>query len=66
MPNFYQAVVIYLAANRNGTITTFINSMLSIEEVLGYLNQFESPLFINYDKNNDYKKLEDMDALESK
>ena len=38
MPNFYQAVVIYLAANRNGTITTFINSMLSIEEVLGYLN----------------------------
>ena len=66
MPNFYQAVVIYLAANRNGTITTFINSMLSIEEVLGYLNQFESPLFINYDKNNDYKKLEDMAALESK
>ena len=66
MPNFYQAVVIYLAANRIGAITTFINSMSWIEEVLGYLNQFESPLFINYDKNNDYKKLEDMDALESK
>ena len=56
MPNFYQAVVIYLAANRIGAITTFINSMSSIEEVLGYLNQFESPLFINYDKNNDYNE----------
>lgn len=63
---FYQAVVIYLASNRIGAITTFINSLSSIEEVLGYLNQFESPLFINYDKNSDYKKLEDMAALESK
>ena len=56
MPNFYQAVVTYLAANRLGAVTTFINSMSSIEEVLGYLNEFESKIFINYDKDNDYNK----------
>ena len=54
MPNFYQGVVVYLAANRIGAITTFINSMSSIEEVLSYLNLFESSLFINYDKDETY------------
>ncbi len=54
MPNFYQAVIVYLAANRIGAITTFINSLSSIEEVLNYLNLFESSLFIDYDKDNDY------------
>ena len=56
MPNFYQGVIIYLAANRIGAITTFINSMSSIEEVLGYLNEFESSLFINFDKDSEYNK----------
>lgn len=56
MPNYYQAVVVYLACNRIGAITTFINAMSSIDEVLGYLNEFESSLFINYDKDNEYNK----------
>ena len=56
MPNFYQGVIIYLAANRIGAVTTFINSMSSIEEVLGYLNEFESSLFINFDKDSVYNK----------
>lgn len=56
MPNFYQGVIIYLAANRIGAVTTFINSMSSIEEVLGYLNEFESSLFINFDKDSEYNK----------
>lgn len=56
MPNFYQGVIVYLAANRIGAVTTFINSMSSIEEVLGYLNEFESSLFINFDKDNEYNK----------
>ena len=56
MPNFYQGVIVYLAANRIGTVTTFINSMSSIEEVLGYLNEFESSLFINFDKDSEYNK----------
>ena len=56
MPNFYQGVIIYLAANRIGAVTTFINSMSSIEEVLCYLNEFESSLFINFDKDSEYNK----------
>ena len=56
MPNFYQGVIVYLAANRIGAVTTFINSMSSIEEVLGYLNEFESSLFINFDKDSVYNK----------
>lgn len=56
MPNFYQGVIIYLAANRIGAVTAFINSMSSIEEVLGYLNEFESSLFINFDKDSEYNK----------
>ena len=30
--------------------------MSSIEEVLGYLNEFESSLFINFDKDSEYNK----------
>ena len=56
MPNFYQGVIVYLASNRIGAITTFINSMSSIEEVLGYLNEFQSSLFIDYDKDEEYNK----------
>lgn len=56
MPNFYQGVIVYLASNRIGAVTTFINSMSSIEEVLGYLNDFESSLFINFDKDSEYNK----------
>lgn len=56
MPNYYQGVVTYLAANRIGAVTTFINSMSSIEEILSYLNEFESTLFINYDKDDEYNK----------
>lgn len=56
MPNFYHGVIVHLAANRIGAVTTFINSMSSIEEVLGYLNEFESSLFINFDKDSEYNK----------
>ena len=30
--------------------------MSSIEEVFGYLNEFESSLFINFDKDSEYNK----------
>ena len=56
MPNFYQGVVVYLASSRIGAITTFINAMSSISEVLLYLNEFESSLFINFDKDMEYNK----------
>lgn len=51
MPNFYQAVATFLACNRIGAITTFLNSFASTQEINYYLNLFESPIFINYDKS---------------
>lgn len=56
MPNYYQAVAIFLAANRIGAITSFLNPGCTTEEIEYYLNIFESPLFINYDKTKEYNK----------
>lgn len=50
MPNYYQAVAAFLACNRIGAITTFLNSSASFEETCEYLNLFSSPVFINFDK----------------
>lgn len=54
MPNFFQAIAVYLAASRIGAVTTFINPGCSIEETKYYLNEFESPLFVNFDKGLEY------------
>ena len=56
MPNYYQAVITFFAANRIGATTTFLNSFSSKEEISNYLNLFESPLFINYNKSEEYNK----------
>lgn len=56
MPNFYQAIAIFLAANRIGATVTFLNSFSSIDEVKHYLNLFESPLLINYNTSIDYNQ----------
>ncbi len=53
MPNFYQAVASFLACNRIGAVTTFLNPSASEEEINEYLNLFESPIFINYDASFD-------------
>lgn len=53
MPNYYQAVASFLACNRIGVVTTFLNSSASNEEVCEYLNLFESPILINYDKSKE-------------
>ena len=53
MPNFYQAVAVFLACNRIGAVTTFLNSGAAQEEINEYLNLFESPIFINYDKTKE-------------
>lgn len=56
MPNFFQAVAVYLAANRIGAVTTFLNPGCSIEETKYYLNAFESPLFINFNKPQEFNE----------
>jgi len=53
MPNLYQAVVIFLAANRIGAVTTFLNPGASVEEITDYLNLFESSVFFNYAKTEE-------------
>ncbi len=53
MPNFYQAVLMFLACNRIGAVTTFLNSFATDEEVKYYLNLFESSIFVNYNRNKD-------------
>ena len=53
MPNFYQALSTFLACNRIGAVTTFLDSKASTEDISFYLNEFESPIFINYDASEE-------------
>lgn len=53
MPNFYQAVACFLACNRIGAVTTFLNSTANENEICEYINLFESPILINYDISTD-------------
>lgn len=60
MPNLYQAVAVFMACNRIGAITTFINSSATNKEICDYLNLYESKVFVNFDStvenNADIKK----------
>ncbi|MEG0577424.1 MAG: class I adenylate-forming enzyme family protein [Bacilli bacterium] len=53
MDNFYQAVASFMACNRIGAVTTFLNGGAAPEETEEYLNLFESPVFINFDKTKE-------------
>lgn len=56
MPNLYQALVIYFACNRIGAVTTYLDAFSTIEEVNSYINLFESPVLINFDKSDEYNE----------
>lgn len=56
MPNFAQAVAIFLAANRIGATISFLNPGCTDTEIKYYINLFESKLFINYDKTIEYNR----------
>ena len=53
MPNFYQAVIPFLACNRIGAITTYLNPGMSDEEIKEYLIKFKSPVLFNYAKSRE-------------
>lgn len=53
MPNLYQAVAAFIACNRIGAVTTFLDHEAGLEELCSYLNEFESPILINYDKTQE-------------
>ena len=50
MPNLYQGLATYFACNRIGAVTSYLDAVASPEEVNSYLNLFESPILINFDK----------------
>ena len=54
MPNFYQAVAAFIACNRIGAVVTFLDHEAGLDEICDYLNEFESPIFIDYDKCDEY------------
>lgn len=54
LPNYYQAIPIFKAANMLGAIVTYLNPLSSIEETKQYLNLYESSIFITYDAMNKY------------
>jgi len=56
MPNLYQALVIYFACNRIGAVTTYLDAVSTPEEVNSYINLFESPILINFDKSDEYNQ----------
>ncbi len=49
----YQALCSFLALNEIGAVTTFIDTYATEEEILNYLNTYNSPVFINYDKTRE-------------
>ncbi len=51
MPNYYQALVSFLAANSIGAILTPLNPLSQDDELVQHLNNYNSPLLINYAKS---------------
>ncbi len=53
LPSNYQAISLFFALNEIGAITTFIDTYASEEEILNYLNNYESKVYIAYNKTID-------------
>lgn len=54
LTNTYHAIVSFCAGNKIGAVVTFLNPQSTIEQEINYLNSFESPLFIHFDKGEEY------------
>lgn len=55
-PNIYEAVVVFLACNRIGAIATFLNSSASDDEIIRYLNLYQSKVLVEYGKTQEWTK----------
>ncbi len=53
MPNFYQAIIPFLACNRIGAVATYLNSGMSDEEIKEYLAQFKSHVLFNFARSEE-------------
>lgn len=60
MDNYIQGVAAFLACNTLGATSTFLNSFSHVSEIIEYVNEFESPILINFNKtvetNEEIKK----------
>lgn len=56
MPNIYQALLVFFAANKLGATTTYLNYYSSDDEIKNYLCVFKSSVFINYAKSAEYNR----------
>ena len=54
LTNIYHAIVSFCAANKIGAVVAFLNPQSTIEQEINYLNTFESPLFIHFEKGEEY------------
>lgn len=54
MPNMYQGLAIFFGCNRIGAVVTFLDAVASSDEIISYLNQFNSPILVAFDKSNEY------------
>ena len=60
LPSNYHAIACFLALNEIGAITTYIDEYASESEIYSYLNNYESPIFINFNKTEEQcKKIKD-------
>jgi len=46
MPNTYHALLVFMAANTIGAVTTYLNSHAGKEEIADYLNLYESKILV--------------------
>lgn len=53
LPSNYQAITSFLGLNEIGAVTTFIDTYSSKDDIISYLNNYESPLLINYNKTKE-------------
>lgn len=51
LPSDYQALISFLALNEIGAVTTFIDTYSNKDDIIKYLNDYESPIFVNFDMN---------------
>lgn len=54
MPNYYHGVPVFKATNMIGAITTYLNPNAEMDEIVSFLNMYNSEVFINFDKSQEY------------
>ena len=52
----YQALLSFIALNSIGAVTTYVDTYSSEEDIIKYLNEYESPIFINYNATKEENK----------